>query len=303
MSAPAVLLQQISSLVSHACTSEQHVHALQFKRIASVAKALKGEIYGESVRDMLAYDFQAATLVPQSFGSGLGTLRVRFDDIRSWYSFLSVLRVDYKVTPAPASESASGEESHEPREAVTVSLSPPSHPGTLRIVLSDEPRVAWRTRRPCFDVDALACNRTGVYLYTTMTPHDALAGAGIAGVLGRIYARRFCLTAVDPTPRETARAAKRAVALVRAGWTMDDAWLGAKSWLAAHWKDVPKERVCSEECSICQERFLPHDVAVVLPCQHAFHGFCDQKYCAGGICTWLTDNASCPCCRRVLLAS
>ena len=47
-----------------------------------------------------------------------------------------------------------------------------------------------------------------------------------------------------------------------------------------------------EECPICQENFVVHEVVKKLPCDHLFHKDC--------ISSWLKVNGTCPICRLPL---
>jgi len=46
------------------------------------------------------------------------------------------------------------------------------------------------------------------------------------------------------------------------------------------------------ECYICLEKLQDDKPNVKLPCEHAFHKDCIEK--------WLKDNNKCPCCRKEL---
>ncbi|PNH02721.1 Protein goliath [Tetrabaena socialis] len=113
---------------------------------------------------------------------------------------------------------------------------------------------------------------------------------------------------MDMTHKRLAYTVGEAIKLVNDGWCMDDSALGSRSWLAARWADLKhpnsshetQRPVCSDVCSICQEAFTASDVALLLPCSHAFHGFCDRKLLSGGISRWLEDNVTCPCCRQLV---
>jgi hypothetical protein len=282
-------------------------HAAEFKRIIAVVKALRGEIYGECVRDVLTYDALRAAGVDSIPQSLMRVVRARFNDPRARHSLVAVLRIDHVVVEDddPGNNAAS----------LVVHLRPPAGgSGTMTlsqtpccqsqqsqhiaIVINDDIRTMWRARRPSFDIDCLASTRTSTYVYTLPSPYDP--PNLIDTIVHRIMMRRFCLAQLGPSVQQTSRAARDALDLVRSGWTMDDSYMGAlnRSWVAAMWCNVPRARSCTDECTICQERFMPSDAVIVLPCGHVFHGFCDQKYCTGGLCSWLDGNSTCPCCRR-----
>ena len=248
--------------------------AVQFKRIVGVIKALRGEIYGKSVRDMISVDLPYSNKNQYVMDS----IKCRFADMKSVYTLISILRVDYTVLD----DSDDG--------IFIVQLKPNS---SIRLETTTILRNMWRLDRPSFDVDGLASNNTSMFVYTLPTPFDPADNMTV--ILSRILNQKFSLAVIDATNKRTAVTVVEAIRMVQSGWTMDNKMLGPRSWIASTWKNLVEMK--SDECSICQERFGPADIVIALPCSHVFHGFCDKTQ-KGGICRWLQDNSSCPCCRR-----
>ena len=267
----------------------QHAHTSHAKRIISVIKAVRGEVYGECVRNMLHVDAQNKS------PPAITRIHCRVNDRHIAHILVTLLGVDYKVAGTNVSSDFS-------EGTYIIRMSAPCDPGVITLDITTMPRNMWRLDRPSFDIDTLASNSQSLYVYTVPSPGDPAHPIDV--ILSRVMSKKFALLHHDSTGKKTAIALKHAVDLVASGWIMDDRVLGARGWLASFWKDVRLIRrnpiAISDECSICQEKFRASDIVVVLPCSHAFHGFCDQKHCTGGICTWVETNASCPCCRRVI---
>lgn len=246
-------------------------------------KALRGDIYGESVRDIIQCD----ALMSAKPTTLLRSIKCRFQDGRQVLALVSVLRVDYHVHQTGNCDD---------EIIVTLNGTCESMHGRICIQPTTILRNLWRLIRPTFDVDTLACNHNSIYVYTVTTPNEPVDN--ISAVMSRILSKRFSLLHLDI--KNTPTAIPDAIRMVHNGWSMDAKVLGPKSWIVSTWKDVQGMR--SNECTICQESFRPTDIVVCLPCSHAFHGYCDQKYCLGGLCKWLEENTSCPCCRRTVCA-
>ncbi|PNH02719.1 hypothetical protein TSOC_011271 [Tetrabaena socialis] len=271
----------------------------KFKRIIAVIKALKGDVYGSCVRDIIQYDshiFGRSEQPPPA--NTMGTIQCRLSDRSQLSTTLSILRIDYDVTSIDSLDYTEG--------LFRVRLKAPCSPGVVTLHVTTMVRNLWRLQRPLFDVDTLASGNASIFIYTLPTPNDATDA--VSSIMVRILARRFSLIHMDMTHKRLAYTVGEAIKLVNDGWCMDDSALGSRSWLAARWADLKhpnsshetQRPVCSDVCSICQEAFTASDVALLLPCSHAFHGFCDRKQGTGGISRWLEDNLTCPCCRQLV---
>ena len=243
----------------------EQAHAIKFKRIMGLIKAMHGEVYGACVRDVILDDPTA-----------MKEIKCRFKDKRSVYTLIAVLRVDYPLT----------DQTDEVTEGAFTCA-------CIRVHVTTMVKHMWMIDRPIFDVDALASTTTSIFVYTLPTPNDC-----VTTIMSRVMKKRFALFQGDSTKRRTVLAVDAALDLVSRGWVMDYKILGPRSWLASTWKDLFNTRlISSDRCTICQERFKDADLVVSLPCTHVFHGRCSRED-DNGICKWLVDKDSCPNCRR-----
>ncbi|PNH12595.1 hypothetical protein TSOC_000461 [Tetrabaena socialis] len=253
-------------------------------------KALKGEVYGAGVRDIIQYDAMT-TKTPLPI---MSDIKCRFKEVYWVRALYALMRVDYDIIHPEARDYTDW--------CFRVRLRPPCFPGAITIHVTTMVRNLWRLERPFFDVDTLASNSLAIYVYTPPTPNEPLDT--VTSTMSRILAKRFSLFQIDTSNKRISQAIAEAVQMVQNGWIMDDHTLGARSWIACPWKDVKKPRIGSEKpdvCSICQDTFTLHDIVISLPCAHSFHGFCDQTHKKGGVVKWLEENPACPCCRKVVI--
>lgn len=278
-----------------------HLH-----RISSLVKALRGDIFGDLLWTGGVQGNHEAT---QSL-----SCRVPSDSL----SYLvPLLQLEYHVT----------------RESMPTY--DPSNPGsttcqlrvhlpvgggcfrTLPMTVVASSRTAWRTVDLCFDIDALAMDADRVYL-RFVTASMRQVPDRMAFVTGRIRAKRFCVLDGPDSSVKMGGLLRRARALVASGWTMDDALLGRRSWVAGRWEELSaRGRVAMamlppavsdsawtttaidtcRECALCHDCFVTGDIIVNLSCNHNFHVQC-PSHNGSGLCTWMDEHVTCPCCRH-----
>jgi hypothetical protein len=168
----------------------------------------------------------------------------------------------------------------------------------IEVVACTTPKNLWKMQRPIFDVDSLACNNHGIYVWPYGSLHDAHTDR-IGTIMNRIFRMTFSLYPSSSRKDNecTIEAIQSAIHMVRCGWTMVKEDSDKTAWnIARHTNSVAD--MC---CAICQETFIADEVVVRLACGHCFHASCHRREGeveAGGLCEWLRRSNACPCCRQ-----
>ena len=266
------------------------LHAAQYQRILAIIKGLRGDVYGECVRENILYEVARHSSSKASCMSGISMqcINCRMPDERAVHNLIAVLRIDYTVVHGQSPG------------VYIIQIQQLCKPGMILLETTVLPREMWRLRRPIFDVDSLASNASSLYSWPLAV--ESNAGDKTLQILCRIYARRFALNVLDGTGPVVVSAIQRAMSLIDKGWIMDEDARGeGKGWIVTRGlvpgPASPARRATNDVCAICHEPLLPSDCVVTLQCKHAFHGFCNAKEQEGGICAWLKDSLTCPFCR------
>lgn len=286
----------------------QEARVFQFKRLVSLIKALRGEVYGECVRDLLLLVSDA-----NQESCMLDRIRCRMGCRAMAQTLLSVMRVDFHVQCVNYIDSVEA--------SYRVYLSGPAAPQTIQLDVTTMSYSMWRLQRLNFDVDNLASSSRSLFVWSlfgsnpmsTAQVHCTEARPSNPGhlieTLARIHQRRFSLLGEGSCTIHL-DALMGAIDMVQSGWTHDssrsgnwDIWIMAAPevpTLDVPTPDVPTLDVPAPDaptCAICQDPLKQGDCVVRLPCKHVFHGHCDAANKRGGICQWLRINGSCPYCR------
>jgi hypothetical protein len=218
----------------------------------------------------LSMNNQQASTIPSTIPS---TIDIIMPDVKSLFALVNMFRIVY-----PNSVTWDADNS-----VVTIK-------GMPTIAYKTMDRRIWRATFTCnFDIDALAINRTSMYMPGST---KSLLGITMSSILKNIRDKKFTIVSED-----VVSLLPRVVDMVCSGWSLLNT--GNSKYYVTKWSNF-YQTVRTTECCICQDRFKEDDVIVYLTkCQHAFHGYCDQKYCSGGLCKWFQQNeqGTCPMCR------
>jgi hypothetical protein len=264
-------------------------------RVAAVAKAFRGDIFGEFVHG--------------------GTVTGGYASVRTVWCrlppdaapfFAQVLRMDYDVAVEPDSAGSSPPVRWTSTYTVRAAGSSPG----VRVLVVWTPRSGtWRTFMASLDVDLIAVDSDRLYVRTVTKAMRGITDR-LGHLLARVAARRFCLTDEAPSI-DTGAAMRRAAALVADGWKMDDALVPGGGWVVAEWDAVLRDPASlrradpgrghpseHDVCALCQEAFKPSHVVANLACNHNFHAVsCPHDGGGSGLSAWLDAHDTCPCCR------
>lgn len=273
-----------------------HDRHTMFYHLSRIVKAMSGEIYGTSVREILEMDAADKNDVHTHMHL-MNRLSCRFTDLKSIENFIRVVSASMEVTRV-----FPGFNESEEQEFCVV-----SGEAETRVAVTSS-----QNTYPLFDIDMLVSTTNGIFMCRPpRTMHVSYNVDRIGTVMRRILARRFCFVGIDLVGLSLVNAMLSAMALVEQGWKMDHSVMGAQSWIASSFNDLtftspPGSRAPTNSntvCAICLSCFSPTDIVIMLPCNHTFHAVCDTSHATvsdAGICKWIEGHNSCPCCRRLV---
>jgi hypothetical protein len=271
--------------------------------VVGIVKAFHADIYGPHVRDLYA----------EKDPGNKTSLDVRIDEHLFSY-FLGVLGVFYNVTVRILHTTG-----------VSIGMRPKGAGETEQDI---DMNITWcnalrwnSVPTELIDVNLLVSNGTAIFVRPDAVLSFTAMSNKIDHVMKRVRSHRFGLMRL-PTfpPTSVLKTLNKCHDLVRAGWVMDDAYIGKSSAVINTWKSfstqsvrnalTPQEKesmVSQDQCSLCHDAFQDDDIVLNTCCNHNFHWVChsdDRATRMSGISSWfhLKRDFACPFCRQAAVA-
>lgn len=275
---------------------ERNTHIV-IQDILTQTKIFSGDIFGGIIRD---YKIK-------------GTKKINDIDIRLdptyLHPFLTLLNVKYQINPIHPNKTYNGitiytyEISHKTNH-------PPFEKLVLDIVLMGYK--LFRMSFIDFDVNLLTENSRSLYVRAVPSCLKFKPDM-LSYVRDRITCNKFSYIplAASRTLPDLAVITEKAISMTERGWVMDDEVPTSATWVVGKWegmmtganrRKLPRDRVNQiverNECTLCHEKFHPHDIVFNTACNHNFHWKCPCST-TNGLRTWvmLNEQNQCPLCR------
>lgn len=275
---------------------EQKTKTHVINDIIATAKIFDGDIFGSAIRDYKL----------------TGNTRIQDVDIRldshSFKPFIILLHTKYNVKQLP-------DKLYNGITIQTFTLSPKTSnmfffPINIDIVLMS--RHMFRISFLDFDVNLFTENERAIFL--RFVPHMLkYLPDKFSYIKERIIAKQFTYLPSEKQLTDLCIIIEKAVKMTHANWTMDDAFHQKDTWVVGKWdgfltgkhrKNYTREKFTKmsecNTCSLCHEKFAPHDIVLNTACNHVFHWKCNATT---GLNVWAKEHSTCPYCRSEMFSS
>jgi hypothetical protein len=264
--------------------------------IVKIIKAFHGDIFGTFVRETLSDSNIIHSNIP---------IDARIEESVFFYMmnvFAALFKVDILIVSP---------------NQVTLTLTNDDNSVSHKIRLWKYKFTKWSEIPYDFDVDMLATNSNALFVRPNLFLSFNIHPNKIDLLKHRIRERHFSIVALPAFPsKNILRLMQQANQMIIDGWMMDDVYCKKSTWVTNRWSDFKSQphtirtsytahdvdsMLSQDQCSLCQDKFLPDSIVVNTCCNHNFHWKCsEEQNSICGLVTWFVvqEKFPCPYCRQ-----